>query len=175
MLTIVKPKRQFQPELGDFLFGSEFIHSYLTKKEIAANDFFVIPLMFMNFYHPFTTLKRLSIDASELRQNCTYRCPFRHHTSFYGLLPIAIKTNDVAKYRQNGFENAAFNSIFDLEWQKNRIDQILSSNQISKAFLGHGFTDGTLPFDGDNAIVNVKLQLSNNDFILALTWEWYNK
>lgn len=174
MLTIVKPQKQFQPELGDFLFASEFIHSYVTKKEVAANDFFVIPLIFMSFYHPFTTLKKFNIDAEELHQCCKYDCPFREQIIFYGLLPIAIKTDDSTKYRHNGFENT-YNSVFDLKWQKNYVDQILSVDQISKSFLGHGFTDGTLPFDGNNSIVNVKLQLSNNDFIIAHTWEWYNK
>jgi hypothetical protein len=41
--------------------------------------------------------------------------------------------------------------------------------------LGHGYTEYNLPYDGGHSIVYVKLQLSNNDFIIAKTFEWYNK
>lgn len=175
MIQIVKPQPPFTPEIGDFLFGPEFIHSYITKEETKAKDFLLFPLIFMNYWHPFSTLKKLGIDASELRTSCKYQCPFRHNTTFYGVFPFAIKTNDSKIYRQNDFALEAFDYAFDLEWQQRCIDQLMSVDQFSRAFMGHGFTDGTLPFDGGNSIVNVKLQLTNGDFILAHTWEWYNK
>jgi hypothetical protein len=53
----------------------------------------------------------------------------------------------------------------------------IEKTQILKVqhFLGHEYTISTLSTDGSNSLVIVKLQLSNGDFIIAKTWEWYNK
>lgn len=175
MITLIKQNPEFSPEIGDFLFAPEFIHSYVTENEIKESSFLAIPLVFLNGYQPFFNLEKFCIDIKELKQKCMYECPFRKNTTFYGLVPFALKTNDAKQYRQNDLTHSFYDFVFDTKWQKNFLKQIISASQICQSFLGHGYTNCTLPTDGSNKIVNVKLQLSNDDFILAHTWEWYNK
>lgn len=171
MLTIEKKSSpHFQPEIGDFLFATEFIDSYVKKDE----DLMMFPLIFMPRYHPFVNMKRLNINIDLLLKQSKYDCPFTEN-SFIGLLPVAISTNDSKKYRKNtNFESSVYDYVFDLEWQK-QMFSITQVSNIEQSFLGHGYTTSTLPTDGSNSLVVVKLKLSNDDFIIAKTWEWHNK
>lgn len=175
MITIIKQEQDPESKINNLPFGQEYIHSLVTQKEMSAKDFLMIPLTFFIFYNPFQILNKFGIYTDTLEKKSKYKCPFRKETTFWGLLPITLKTNDPQKYRHEELKAPLYDLVFDLKWQKhNNIVQFILENKITKSFLGHGYTKDTLPTDGSNTIIPAKLQLSNNDFIIALTWEWHN-
>ncbi len=173
MITVKQQQKKFQPEIGDFIFDNEnLIHSYFKLDDDKPLMF---PLVFYGHFNPFLTLRRLDVrDQDLLIKSSKYECPFLNENIYYGLLPVAIQSNDSSVYRAGPFAHAQYDYVFDLEWQK-KYRQSFIENEILTSFMGSGYTDAFLPSDGSHKIVTVKIELSNGDFIVAKTFEWYNK
>lgn len=173
MITVKQQQEKFQPEIGDFIFDNgRLIHSYFEFDDVKSLMF---PLTFYGHFDPFHTLRRLDVrDQDLLVQSAKYECPFLNGNIYYGLLPVAIQTNDSSVYRVGPFARSEYDYVFDLEWQK-KYRQSFVENEILTSFMGSGYTNDFLPSDGSHKIVTVKIELSNNDFIVAKTFEWYNK
>jgi len=135
----------------------------------------MFPLIFFGRMNPFVTIKHIGIQT-DMFNKTKYCCPFSSN-NYYGIVPIGIETKNSQPYRHEGLERQDCDWVFDLEWQQKNVKSLLEdyNDPIIFAFLGHGFTDYCLPYDGSNKIVNVKIELSNGDFIIAKTFEWYNK
>jgi hypothetical protein len=171
MIHILAPQHPLIPEIGDFLFATKFIHSYVKTTDPISSSFL---LFFSGIDNPFKALKLFNVHATELEKQSKYECPFIQGNHYFGLLPLAINCSNIKTYRINDFASSSFDYLFDTEWQQ-KFRHPLEIDPIPQSFLGHGYTSGTLPSDGSNSLVNIKVQLSNGDFIIAKTWEWYNK
>jgi hypothetical protein len=124
--------------------------------------------------NPFITIKRIGIQT-DMFNKTKYFCPFSAN-NFYGIVPIGVETKNSQPYRLKGFDRTDSDWVFDLEWQQKNVKSLLEgSDSIIAAFLGPGYTEFCLPYDGSNSVVNVRIELSNGDFIIAKTFEWYNK
>ena len=169
MITVKQQQNKFLPEIGDFIFDTEnLIHSYLSNE-----GFGIFPLLFLGNFDPFVSLRRMEIYDNDLFQKSCYNCPFLNSNKFYGIVPVAIQTNDSSVYRVGPFARSNYDYVFDLDWQKHCL--LDNDDSVVLAFLGSGYTEGTFPSDGSNKIINVRIELSNGDFIVAKTFEWYNK
>jgi hypothetical protein len=173
MIIVKQQQKKFQPEIGDFIFDDEkLIHSYFT---LDFDKTLMFPLVFFGHFNPFVTLKRLNVHDQDLFvKSAKYECPFLNSNIYYGLLPVAIQTNDSSVYRYGPFSRSEYDYVFDLDWQKT-YQQSFFENEILTSYMGSGYTNCFLPSDGSHKIVDVKIELSNNDFIVAKTFEWYNK
>lgn len=68
------------------------------------------------------------------------------------------------------------NLLFNLKHHKSYPYSLFDETYYYEiSFLGHGYTEYNLPYDSSSSITNVKLQLSNNDFIIAKTCMIYSK
>jgi hypothetical protein len=115
----------------------------------------------------------------KMRTRAMYNCPFDKNCTFYGVSPIAIMSDNVYKYRTKEFARGSFNEMaWDLEWTRQfgfNKEGILDLGGITSSFLGHGYTDGTLPSDGSGSIELVKVPINNGDWLVCWAWKWYNK
>jgi hypothetical protein len=166
IMPVIQSK-SFEPDLGDILYGANFISGHIKDKNIL--DLKKLPICLYNDGNPWVVLpNRFKIDARNLEKAVQYKCPYTRNI-FYWILPHALilKKNSVEYYGGNKDQYA-----FDLEWWKN-----LSNNpgKIVMSLLGHGYTEGTLPCDGVNSIELVTIDLDNGDQLLAFCWFWYNK
>jgi len=172
-IVIKEQSVKFNPDIGIFSYDRHnLIASYVDIESIKQ----VLPLMIPPSCDPFAVLKRMNINPQKLLES-EYTCPFKKGNSFYGIVPTGILTDNPQPYRQEEFSHKSFDWMFDLEWHARFVvlDIHNSSNSILTSFLGHGYNTGILPCDGSNNIVNVTIELSNGDYILAKTFEWYNK
>lgn len=126
--------------------------------------------------NPFNFLKHLDVNATPLLKSI-YHCPFIEGNKYYGILPIGIRTEDSSQYRKGKFANPIFNYHFDTKFSSDVYITFLleSNNPMVRAYLGHGYTIGTLPSDGDIKEIAASIKLSNDDLLIVKTFEWYNK
>jgi hypothetical protein len=163
----ILPLKPFNPDLGDILYGGDFISGHIKDKNIL--DLKKLPVCLYNEGNPWNVLPgRFKISAMNLEVKVRYECPYTGNT-FYWLVPYALilKENSVEYY---GGDKDQY--PFDLEWWKNLFNH---PTQIMMSLLGHGYTEGTLPCDGGNSIELVTIDLDNGDQLLAFCWFWYNK
>jgi len=173
-ITIKTQTKRFKPEIGEFPFDQGSLIYSKGLFDLLDTGFSMFPLIFNMHYNPFVTLRRLGLQIQDAFVR--YNCPFNTNNTYYGIVPIGIETKKTKLYRQEEFSDNSYDYVFDLNFQAKYIHQYLREvDDITSCFLGHGYDDSRLPFDGSIKIVNVKLELSNGDFIIAKTFEWYNK
>ena len=88
-------------------------------------------------------------------------------------MPSVILTDDIKKYEE--YIPLHMRSMcYDMKWMKSQytIDAI---GDIQQSLLGHGYTDGTYPSDGDGELILLDAQLDNGDMVVGWGWVWYNK
>jgi len=172
MIKAIIQKKPYVPEIGDILSGSEFIVRKVKNDEKLGNFIFANAIS----HNPWITLKKLDIDAEQLKKEFEYKDPFTDNT-YYHFIPLAIIVKDVNVYRKGRYSSKDCDYLFDVEWNTSFVckDKHPELNSISKSMLGHGYTDGTLPNDGDGKHIEVLIELDNGDFLFGYCWEWYNK
>ena len=171
---------------GDFLFGGEYIYD-MASSDLEENE--ILLLCHIALYAPTALIKLGCFSSTSINKfidKIVYADPFTSNgLNFLGLYPLAILSKDIKKYRIEGFIGSYYDLAWDTKWTKawgcskydkdgNKVTAI-PLDQISQAYLGHGYTDYTSPSDGSNSIVQVKVKLSNEDWLVCATWEWYNK
>lgn len=57
--------------------------------------------------------------------------------------------------------------MYDIDIERNR--------KYYQEFLGHGYDFLRLPSDGSIKTIVVKIKMTNDDYLIAKTFEWYNK
>jgi hypothetical protein len=176
---VVKPIKQtspYKPEIGDILSGGEYLVRKIGNKE-KLEDYLYVSTFGNNPWH---ALERLGIFAEEIRQAFRYKCPFSDNI-YYHFIPVALVVkNGTQQYRDklekdNG-PTVNYDFMFDLKWIKDMSHGVLpEANSVQMAFLGHGYTDGTLPSDGFGEFENFLIELDNGDFLFGHCWVRYNK
>lgn len=186
LIKIIKQQKPFKYNIGDFEWWTDYIAEF-TEQDIENNE--VLPLNTRLMQNPWAIMKCMPFDQENLRvmrKTAMYSCPFDEKFVFYGAIPLVVFSDNIDKYRTEYFSNEEYDIYFDSEWTKGmncrvhdmhtgaiRLDFPFSSCQ--RAYMGHGFTNCTLPSDGSNRIVSAKIELSNGDWLGIKTWLWFNK
>ena len=108
-----------------------------------------------------------------------YECPYLKSNKYFWVLPIAIMSNDIQKYKALcSLPDWRKDMMFDFKWIKetSSIEEYMEyENSLSQSFMGHGYTDFTLPSDGYGNRELITIKLDNGDYVLAISHIWYNK
>jgi len=170
-----KTKRNSYNLDGDILYGGEYltlIEGDSTEKlkrnvdKFVGDKKWIVP--YMPIGDPWTNLYNAGVvNARQIRDSMIYECPFNEGDRYYWAIPVVLCASNPDDYHQIPNEN----SLFGREFPYTRIKCAHDNSH----YLGHGYTDGTLPMDGHGETRLAKTNLSNGDFLLMVTWEWYNK
>lgn len=172
-------------ENGDYLFGEKYIIP-LEQKDLEDNDILLLNQICFVSWNAMIKMDCFDLpNISQFKSEIMYDCPFDTGYKFFGIFPLAILSGDVAKYRNKSFKGRFDDMAWDTDWTKSFICKKYDRNgkigigipvsDIARAYMGHGYTSGTLPDDGGNSLTQVKVKLSNGDWMVCLTWIWYNK
>jgi hypothetical protein len=181
MIKLVKPKIPYKPECGDLNWGQNDINEWLTSlKNILPVGAQTIPgkkrlTASAIWEHPWESLRNLGVDAEQL--NLRYECGVTG-LEFWVVVPVAIWTDDVRRYRHKPYTDSSFDYAFDLDWHEKMMPSYQDLNHIpniNKIMLGTGYTGFCRPSDGSHQIIGLFAPLDNGDFLQVHTWEWYNK
>ena len=149
----------------------------VTPEDVKDLDVLMLGAIWNAGHTPWDKLRKLDFGkVYELIEECMYEDPVLY-TKFYGVMPYAIMSKDIQKYRTKEFERGFQDSAWDAEWTRSQYfrKKLPELPPMWRAWMGHGYTDCTLPSDGGNVIVDRGVSLSNGDTLLVKTWEWYNK
>lgn len=181
MIELIKKVPEFKPEIGDLPFNNKsLIEDYLLPKKESYSDLFdsgfrMLPVSFFGSYDPFVTLILMEVNLKGIVDN-KYKCPFILGNEYYGIVPIGINTTSLDQYRNIRFKDKFYDFVFDLDFQKDYMISILEeTGDIIRSFLGHGYDSYRLPSDGSIRTIVIKIKMKNEDYLVAKTFEWYNK
>lgn len=177
MIEPIIQKNPYKPDCGDILSGGEYLIRQLRDTEFVGN--WISTRIYDE--NPWRSLKKMGINTKPLEKAFKYTCPFTGNT-YYLFVPLMILLNsgepeDIKVYRQPPLNTSSLDYAYDLEYNK-EICPFFSSmgmGRILDSMLGHGYTDGTLPSDGDGEVIKVLVGLDNGDFLAGFCWQWYNK
>ena len=104
-------------------------------------------------------------------------------TKCYSLVPVAILTEDVDKYKeilQKTVVDWQIDFILDTEFRYNddkrdTAEELFELDYISNIIMGSGYNYGCMIHDGSCEKKLAKYKLSNGDWLVVWFWEWYNK
>lgn len=176
MIKIIRQKKPVKPEIGDILYGQRYAFAWWEKEKESLKSYEWITLADISV-NRWRALERLGIDISKVQEEFIYECPFHNGNKYYWFIPSILLSRDVNKYRKNPNDKYSREAIaFDQEWINKMFKQeTYHEDNIVKSMLGHGYTDCTLPYDGNGQIELVVLELNNGDFIMGPIWVWFNK
>jgi len=178
-IKIIPAKPVAKPEIGDVLYGEEFLSKieiytvelFKTSFENPASNRLIQPSM--PFTGGFSGLSALSIDAAVLQEQVRYNCPWTDN-QYYWMYPLGVVSDDEERY---GIDREKTPWLCRTINQQDDMDNIDPShlNTIVKTMLGHGYTVGTRPSDGHGEVVLGTIPLDNGDELLVACWVWFNK
>jgi hypothetical protein len=152
----------FEPKNGDILYGSDFIDKESDK---SFSGYYL-----GNFNHNhWNALQNLGIsNVKDMRDVVHYECPFREGKGkvYYWLYPFAISDIPEEIIKERSWIPREKFILGESEIVPEKIDM---------SFLGHGFTEGTLPYDGSNRIKVFDVKLSDGRTLYCYGYVWYNK
>ena len=180
MVRIIKAPKPHTPDIGDYLFGGDYLMPRPDKLLETCN-----PVHLTHFgYNPFRTLERigfLPIPLMYFQNETTYKDdPYMPGQTQYGIVPELLLTQDISRYITDGamYEKMAV----DARWNRDVVyrdylggDETANPPQWARAMMGSGNTIGTLPSDGHGQIEFGYVSLDNGDALRCFVWEWYNK
>jgi hypothetical protein len=156
-----------------FLAGLENISGLPGKPKVEQIQRLSLPCE-----NPWTAMRRLRIDAEELRRAVEYTDPFTGYT-FWWMLPVEVLTDDVAKYRHpyihTSFEDMLFDPGFLADMGQPIVPRQYEISRVMDTMLGPGYDKGRSPDDGSVGSGLGLVSLDNGDWLLVYTLEWYNK
>jgi len=165
-ISIIKPMKAPEPKNGDILTGNEFLWELLTEKEVQDVRAYHLSSVRSNHWK---ALERFGLKANDLQEESRYECPFDSGNSFFRIYPIAIsepyihEVNEISRY------------IMERDPKSDFIYTELYINNVDKSFMGHGYCQGITPHDGHGRWKWAKIRLSDERWLFAIYWEWYNK
>jgi len=174
-------KSSGKPNIGDMLYGAEYFHGELNKSHSTNMNkrYEGLEYFYLDNIHELGWLAlKLFVDEVPNQQNFMYECPYIGNRHFW-LLPIAIMSDDIQKYKSKVSDCWFKEMVFDFDFVSGNapINEALEDggSTLIKSFMGHGYTDGTLPNDGSGNRELITMKLDNGDYIVAISHIWYNK
>lgn len=174
----IKPvvqKKPYKPEIGDILSGGEYLVKKISNKDRLGPFIFSTTIS----RNPWESLRQMGIDVDPLIKVFKYECPYTNNIYFH-FIPAAIlleNKNKAKVYRKPPLDDKSWDFMFNVDWIN---DNLLRGahpelDPISLSMMGHGYTKGTLPTDGNGGFIETLIELDSGDHIFGLCWEWYNK
>jgi len=169
-MKIKKQNKSFIPEIGDiYPFEDKYFLMKIPEKDESKylSDVFTLSRGFT----PFESLRELGIDTKDIEQK--YTCP-HSGLEFYSLIPYKLISTDLSIYMEETSSNAM---AFDKEWQWDYEDhkELFKPSRLISSMIGSGYTCLTNYNDGSGDYIKVAIELENGDYLICLTWEWFNK
>ena len=123
-------------------------------------------------------LEILDIKFEGFKKKVSYECPYTEYTH-YSAIPVFLYSDRIDEIIDNTKEIYWKDMYKDHKWVadmhfpgESRVFQI---GRIQEAFMGPGYTYGTLPSDGDGSRKDAIVALDNGDYLGFKVWVWYNK
>lgn len=171
MIEIVRQNQKFKPDIGDLIYDkNNVVHGFTDLSSPAK----YLNILYFRCYNSFENLNLIGISPKGI-VNIKYHCPLNGKNQYYGIVPVAIRTKNPETYRINNLKSNVYDWIFDIGYQSDFNICSFNNNGVISSFLGHGYNFCELPNDGDIKKVFVDIELSNGDYIIAITFEWYNR
>ncbi len=173
-MNILVSEKPARCELGDVLYGEEYIDSWLSD-DFAEEPLNII-LLSLCYPHTFAALSLMGFEnANEVYRKLEYQCPWTKN-KYIWFAPVAIvvkngdekKYNKVPKYATTVLKKSA-KGVFEMSPER------MFENSIINTMMGHGYTYVTCPDDGHGRPEGAIVQLSNGDELIVRCWIWYNK
>lgn len=184
-ITFNNQTEKYGDEWGPCFIGTfrDRVREYNPKE---LHDLNMLNLGYFNL-NPWKALRLLAdhkiFDDAAVKKLCEssrYKCPITDNT-YYALLPLAIFSDDLDKYFNEGFKPWYYEMAVDKSWNCQNDNSHLTYNAwriysaVHHCILGPGYTECTLPSDGSADHEIVMLDLSNGDKTVAVARTWYNK
>jgi hypothetical protein len=176
MISIVKASKPYSPENGDILCGSEYICGEIKKGNYSlevitdlshvSSGVTITPMVVdLSFIcnNPWKALSTIGVDYSEFIKKVTYDDYLTTNKYFWFVPDKMLLCGGIFGYTI---------SPSNLRYQTLNIRE---PGKIQASFMGHGYTIGTLPSDGENDYIHAYVKLSNGDILYGFCWVWFNK
>ena len=171
-MKMMKPEKQYKNKIGDILHGEEYLEQ-LNINELKEKR-----------YCYSTSIRRLSKEVQqEFKKHFLYVCPFIDGNHYYWFAPSFVFTEiPIEKAIEHMFQKTiAAEQIYG--WKSDQIKMIEEFHEYKdnhpfygeQLYMGHGYTDYTLPSDGCNHKDVCMVRLDNGDILVGQTWVWFNK
>ena len=176
-ITIVRATKVYHPSIGDIeVYGLEpWLRKYDKQRAEDAPGIFLLD--YTRTSHGWAALKKLGIDAEEMRRNSQYECPLTDR-DYWAAMPRRIYTDDIRRY-VHAVPSWMEKMAQDMSWVRDIAMRDIGENpkpdRVETCMLGPGYTDFILPCDGHSSIVENMVELSNGDQLVVAHHEWYNK
>jgi len=138
---------------------------------------------------PWRALDRLGIGGVvHFKSSVAYTCPYSTNV-YYTFVPQYVFTDDVEALIKDNPAATFSGFVRDQAYQRQLFNDRRCNphneaagpehrfpfGALTESFLGHGYTDGTLPHDGHGKLMPATVALSNGDYIGGTVWVWFNK
>ena len=128
--------------------------------------------------NPWEALVKLGVNCFEFKEQVQYECPFNKYIHYW-TIPVFIFTDDIKFWinKCNIMHPKDFflDTILVRKFYPTKVNDKLPFTKIQRALLGPGYTEGTLPSDGDCYLYDALVALDNGDFLGSKVWMWFNK
>jgi len=166
-MKIEVAKEKYIPDCGDILFGSDYISSKFDRKTVKS-------LLLFHNLNQWNSLIELDIDHSKFKNSVRYM-DFLTNNEYFWFLPIMITSTEKDVHIKFNKKESVYTDIDYCLRSFYDGDKLNKPYKISQSLLGHGYTYGTLPDDGDNTIDLLNVDLNETDKITGYCWIWFNK
>jgi hypothetical protein len=171
-LTLLRPRDKSEKpvdDIGDILACEE----YFAK---PPDSLFKTKTPYLHLgIDGWTKLNKMSIDCLDLKPRLRYACPWtkNQYCLFYPALLFAPEIDSWMSAGRPLVEPWHVGSWDGSDFDDNGEFKIGS---IIKSFMGHGYTDGTLPDDGSGYTYSTVIYTTCPGVMVAgRVWVWYNK
>lgn len=183
-MQIIHALTPYHHEYGDLILGNEKYVSEYLESMLKGKGVFRLGYAGENTWN---VLEKMGYEnAKAVCAETSYECPYTDN-KYYSIQPLCIITDDEqiqadkfisadGKYKPYWYDMAC-----DRDWVMREVkhapDKILKYflGGIAKVSMGHGYTDFTLPSDGNGSILPAIMHGDNGSIILCATWVWHNK
>ena len=173
---------------GEILYGADYLEDLAdlgsdindrVKNWMALREAKAVLLSILHV-NTWEALRGIGIDVSALRDAVRYQCPYTQHEYFW-MMPISL-FGDVEKYKEKAKETLPdwkVDHAFDFEYTcfatscESPVDWYFGD--VTSLFMGSGYTVGTLYTDGSRNRRRLRVRLSDGNWFMVETWEWFNK
>ena len=146
-----------------------------SMEDIDISAWCPIPLAQLGDYHPYDTIGKLEIAASDLSWASRYECPYLRSTH-RSVVPTFLLTQVPALYPaiesclwRREITDAAW--MREMHWNAGGMDDL---DAFQRVLLGPGYTDGFRPSDGSRCVRQAHIAMSNGDALVVAVWDWRN-
>lgn len=156
----------------------------VDESQLRKNaGFSPMPLMWIS-PNTWYDLQVLNFDMKQIRdlcKGCTNEDPY-FRQEYYALFPLILFAKNPSIYFKHFDHEPYYQSpMCDSEWNRRNKEFEkfkMKEEDLPKMLhvgMGSGYNDGIMMNDGSAYKRFVCMDLENGDFVLAVTWEWFNK